>query len=103
LLKCINKIWARFNESIKSDSTNTFFSIPSLTYGEYVSSPFKGKTVNYIAETGTIAKKGQILYKLGNGGQNRKIRRANLELLRGQANLEDKVSDIERSKIVTKY
>ena len=72
--------------------------IPPLLFAEYVTSPLDGAAIIYQVEEGTTVKKGEILYKLQDWYYKNSIERAKLDLKIAQADLEDKKTDIVRSR-----
>ena len=71
---------------------------PFLLFAEYVTSPLGSGTIIYQVEEGTTVKKGDILYKLQDWYFKNKIERAKLDLKTAQTELEDKKTDIARSR-----
>ncbi len=67
-------------------------------YAEYVTSAYSGKTIKYLAQEGSIVKKGGVLIKYSPNYQKMKIEREKLNLEIAEANLKDKKTDIKRSK-----
>jgi multidrug efflux pump subunit AcrA (membrane-fusion protein) len=72
----------------------------TLLFAEYVGSPIKGQYVTYLPEVGTTVKRGQTLFKLDDRSEKVNIKKQKLQLKIALADLEDKDSDLKRSKIL---
>ncbi len=69
-------------------------------YAEYVSSSFEKLPVNFIAEAGSVVKKGKPLFKLSNDIQKMHIEKKKLNIKNALIELEDKTTDLNRAKVL---
>ena len=70
----------------------------SLLFAEMVTSPISLAKIVYLAEEGTLVKKGEVLYKLSDWFKKNRIQKAKLELAKCRANLKDKKKDVARAR-----
>ena len=76
------------------------FAVSFSMYAEYVSSSFEKLPVTFIAESGSVVKKGEPLFKLSGDVQKMQIERKRLKIKNALTDLENKTDDYNRAKIL---